>query len=224
MSKLQFGRQLPLDLKITPDFSARSFIPSPCNQHAYDLMQHPTGWPNHCLAVIGPSGSGKTHLGHVFVDQAGAYRLSNADGIGDSADWRGHYVWLDDAGRADEMMLFTLINQAIAGELKGVLFTADHPPVDWAVSLPDLRSRLGALAVSRLGEADDELLAKIIEKLFKDKGLRVNDNVIAYLLTYADRSIDGLRALIDEIDQQAAIQKANVTRPFVANLLQKDLF
>jgi len=190
------------------------------NAEAVTALADTSEWANNILAVIGPKGSGKTHLGHIWAERHKAIALDGSKGFVPRQNYRGRALWIDDASLADEYTLFTLINLTITGELKALLFTDQNMPSDWNVQLPDLHSRLKNVQVARIQEPDEDLLSAIITKLFMDRGLKVSDNLIDYLLVHADRSVDSLRSLIHGLDKQAAAEKVNVTRIFAAKYMQ----
>jgi len=190
------------------------------NAEAVTALADTSEWANNILAVIGPKGSGKTHLGHIWAERHKAIALDGSKGFVPRQNYRGRALWIDDASLADEYTLFTLINLTITGELKALLFSDQNMPSDWNVQLPDLHSRLKNVQVARIQEPDEDLLSAIITKLFMDRGLKVSDNLIDYLLVHADRSVDSLRDLIHGLDKQAVAEKVNVTRVFTAKYMQ----
>jgi len=213
------NRQFPLNLILAPNKSAKAFVNGTANAEAVAALADMSAWANNILAVIGPKGSGKTHLGHIWSEQNKAIALDGSKGFVPRQDYRGRALWIDNASSADEYTLFTLINLTITGELKALLFSDQNMPSDWNVQLPDLHSRLKNVQVARIQEPDEDLLSAIITKLFMDRGLKVSDNLIDYLLVHADRSVDSLRALIHDLDKQAATEKVNVTRSFAAKYM-----
>jgi len=66
----------------------------------------------------------------------------------------------------------------------------------------------------------------LASRRYADRGLKVADNLIAYLLLREGRSVDAAYAVVDRLDRLSAAQKANVTRSFAAKYLdeQGDLF
>lgn len=218
------SKQLPLDLSIKPDFSAPAFLQGAGTAEGWAALKNTAGWANHALALIGPKGCGKTHLGHIWAVENEAVRLNGHDEFSPKAEWKGRALWIDNAAGADEFTLFTLINLAIASDLKGLLLTDRTQPSDWQVQIPDLHSRLKNLQTARLEEPDDKLLTAIVEKMFKDKGLKVSGTLTSFLLANTERSVDALRSLITNLDRAAASEKANVTRNFAAKYLQGKLF
>ncbi len=71
-----------------------------------------------------------------------------------------------DSGPIAEVALFHLLNAAATGP--GLLLTARTPPEAWRVGLPDLGSRLRAATRVTMTEADDDLLRRVVVKLFAD--------------------------------------------------------
>lgn len=215
--------QFPLKLVLAPNKSAKAFVNGVANAEVVAALADTSIWANNILAIIGPKGSGKTHLGHIWAERHKAISLDGSKGFVPRQDYRGRSLWIDNASSADEYTLFTLINLTITGELKALLFSDQNMPSDWNVQLPDLYSRLKNVQVARIQEPDEDLLKAIITKLFMDRGLKVSDNLIDYLLVHADRSVDKLRSLIQGLDKQAAAEKVNVTRSFAAKYMQAKL-
>lgn len=206
--------QIPLDLARAPDYSKRRFVPAASNGEAIAALADVDAWSNGALAIIGPKGSGKTHIGALWSAEHNALQMTHNDDIEDAARSRGRAVFIDDAARAREGLLFALINMAIRADISALLLTDSAPPASWPVDIPDLRSRLGALRIARVYAPDDELLEAIMRKLFLDRGLKVSDSLIQYLLARIERSVDAAYDAVSELDHAAAIAKVNVTRSF----------
>jgi chromosomal replication initiation ATPase DnaA len=75
-----------------------------------------------------------------------------------------------------------------------------EPPARWPVRLPDLRSRLSAVTAVAIAPPDDTLLAAILVKLFSDRQLRVDREVIDYLLARMERSFGAAERLVGRLD------------------------
>ncbi len=211
--------QLPLDLTRSPDFSASSFVSGNCNAEALAALVNMPKWANRILALTGPKGSGKTHLGHIFADKYNGVSLDGRNVFVPKPEWHGRALWIDNASYADEFTLFTLINLAITSDIAGLLLCDRNAPPEWNAHIPDLQSRLRNVQMARLEEPDDILLSAILEKLFKDRGLKVSHTLISYLLANTDRSVNALRVLVADLDRAAAQEKVNVTRSFAIKFL-----
>lgn len=212
--------QIPLDFALEPDLGAQSFQYASSNAEARRALSR-SQWQNNTLAIVGPKGCGKTHLGHIWANESGAISLNGADVFEPKVEWKKRALWIDNAAQADEFALFTLINMAITEDLKALLLSDVEPPANWQVQIPDLHSRLRNIQIARIEEPDDNLLTGIILKIFKDRGLKVSDALVSFLLTNTERSVAALRTLIMEIDAAAAVEKVNVTRSFAAKYLQQ---
>lgn len=166
-------------------------------------------WPSPVLLLLGPQGSGKTHLGQAWA--------ANTEG-----------VFIDDASSLTESKLFAVMNQALNGEISGLLLADRTSPNEWGTRLPDLRSRFSNTPVVTLKEPDDDILEPIMRKLFEDRGRDVSQDVIAYLLKYHERTIAAQRIIVMELESAAQRQKADITKAFAAKYLkarsERDLF
>ena len=89
------------------------------------------------------------------------------------------------------------------------------------MALPDLTSRLRALAVARLDPPDDALLRGVLVKLFADRQLAVEESVLSYLMLRMPRSLAAAGTLVAEIDRLALTEQAAVTRGLAARVLQQ---
>jgi len=216
------SQQIPLNLEPNPDYGAQAFQYASSNDEARIALER-LNWANSTLAVIGPKGCGKTHLGHIWAKNRNAVALDAANEFSPKPFWKGRSLWIDNAASADEYTLFSLINMAITGEIEALLLTDAQPPASWPVQIPDLHSRLRNVQTVRIEEPDDQLLTGIMTKIFKDRGLKVSDTLISYLLNNTERSVDAVRNLILELDQAAAVEKVNVTRSFAVKYLQDNL-
>lgn len=215
-------RQLLLDLPHRTALGRDDFLVTASNRAAVAMIDAFPDWPHHALALVGPPGSGKSHLLEVWRQLSGA-RLcqaveitvhSAADHLASGA------VAVDDASaETSEQALFHLLN--VAKQSGGfVLLASASPPSAWGVSLPDLATRLNAIPVATIGLPDDDLLRGVLVKLFADRQLAVGEAVVSYLVRRMPRSLDAARGLVAEIDRQALEHKTEVSRGFVARVLQ----
>jgi chromosomal replication initiation ATPase DnaA len=176
------------------------------------------------MLLIGPPGSGKTHLAHVWTAAAGA-RLIGATSLAraDVAELAQTPVTVEDADKlagdaGGEAAMFHLHNQMAVRRLP-LLVTARGPVRDWGLRLPDLASRMQAMAVTRLGPPDDALLSAVLTKLFADRQTPVPANLIPYLLPRMDRSFAAARDLVAALDARSLALRRPVTRKLAAGLL-----
>lgn len=218
-------RQLALGFDHRPSLSGDDFLVAPCNAEAVAWLDRWPDWRLPALAVYGPSGCGKTHLAQVFMARTGApavtveaLRTIEAPRLlGDAPA-----CLIEDAEavlaagvEAAVLHLFNTVGEAG----RHLLLTARRPPARWAVGLADLRSRLNAAAVVAIGAPDDALLAAVLVKLFADRQLRVEGEVISFMLARMERSFDAARRLVAALDAAALAGRRNLTVPLVREVL-----
>ncbi len=215
------ARQLPLQFDQRPALEAADFLVTPVNAAAVAWIDRWPDWPGPLLTVWGPEGAGKTHLAQVFLAKSGGRMLDPAalsEALSDASA-----SWVLDAGEAlaakDEAGLFHLFNglKAAGGHL---LITARTPPARWPVGLPDLASRLKGSAAVEITAPDDALLAALIVKHFSDRQVRVDAEVVSYLVARMDRSFRAAADLAQAIDQAALAAKRRITVPLVREVLR----
>lgn len=216
-------RQLVLDLPHRSALGRDDFLVTDANAAAVAIIDRFPDWPNPAMALVGEPGSGKTHLLEVWrtTSNAALAAPGQLDAAGRLLLERGALAIDNAPGAAlDETGLFHLLN--LARQSHGhILIASETAPVSWKVALPDLASRLKAMPVARLQPPDDVLLRGVLVKLFADRQIAVDEQVISYLLLRMPRSLDTARLLVADIDRLALEEKAAVTRPLAARVLQR---
>lgn len=221
------SRQLLLDLRlpVRAALGRGDFFVAPSNALALAAIDGWAGWPGRRLLLTGPEGSGKTHLAHVWARLSGAAVLAAADLV--AADLPALLaqgaVAVEDACRiaadpAAERALFHLCNLA-AAEGAALLLTARGPVSDWGLRLPDLESRMQAMAVARLGPPDEALLAAVLVKLFADRQLAVAPAVIPWLVARIDRSLGAAARAVARLDAASLAGQRRITPQLAAKVL-----
>lgn len=213
-------RQLVFDLPHRAALGAEDFLVSPSNAAAVGMIDNWREWPLASAVIVGPAHSGKTHLAQVWRLKSGAEVVSAAALDEEIArEFAGPLVVEDvDRGIGCERTLFHLLNLARETR-RAVLLTSARPAGELVVTLPDLRSRLRALPVIAMGEPDEELLRAVLVKLFADRQLLVDPNVIAHVVLHMDRSMTAASRIVAEIDRRSLAVQRRVTRSLAAAVL-----
>jgi chromosomal replication initiation ATPase DnaA len=216
-------RQLVLALDHTVSFAREDFLSGPSNAAALALVDSWPDWSGRVIVLVGPEGCGKSHLAAIWAGEAGARFLSAralADADLPSALATGALVVEDvAAGNYDERALFHLLNLA-REEQAYVLLTARTPPAGWPVAIRDLASRLKSLPVVALSAPDDALLRALLVKLFADRQVAVDENLIGYVVARIERSFAGARSVVARLDQEAMRLQRPLTRSLAGELLR----
>ena len=218
------AQQLTFDLPSIPALGREDFFVSPANALAVAALDGWRDWPMRKLALCGPTGAGKTHMAHVFAAATGAAIVQARDvANADLPALAPHPLVIENlptiAGdAAAERAMFHLHNlsQAEGGTL---LITAAQAPARWPLTLPDLASRMQACGVAQIDPPDDHLLAAVIAKLFADRQLNVDADVITYLTLRMDRSFAAAHSIVSQLDAISLTEKRPITKPLAARVL-----
>jgi chromosomal replication initiation ATPase DnaA len=212
---LSAPRQLPLNLPHKAAMSRADFLVGAANRAAIELLDQWPLWPERGALLTGPAGSGKTHLVEIFRGLSGAGVIA-----AEQLPWaepealvaRGA-VAVEDLHRpaTDETPLFHLLN--LASERKAaLLLTSRVPAAALRVGLPDLASRLRVIQPVTLAAPDDDLLRRVLTKLFADRQLVVERDVIDFIALRIERSLEAAGAIADRLDREALAAARPVTK------------
>jgi chromosomal replication initiation ATPase DnaA len=212
--------QLPLGFGLDAGHDADDLVVTGANEAAARLIGAWPAWPSPVVVLTGPPGSGKSHLAAIWRSRSGATVL-DAAAIGVPVLARGQAVLVEDADRAgiDEAGLFHLVNAVLAGG-GTLLVTARTAPAAWGLRLADLASRLRAATLVEIAAPDDALLAAVIVKLFADRQVAVEPQVVRYLVHRMDRSLAAAMRLVGRIDALSLERKSRITRALAAEALE----
>lgn len=219
-------RQFLLRFEHRASLAGDDFYVADGNRTAVMWIDRWPAWPAPALAIYGPAGCGKTHLAHVFLARTGGRLLTAADLASrpphDLIEGASACV-VDDADHVvtagHEQPLLHLYNtvKETGGHL---LITSRQPPSRWKVGLADLRSRLNAAAAIPIDGPDDALMEAVLVKLFSDRQLRVDADVLALMLTRMERSFAEARDLVARVDEVALKTRRNINVSLVSGVLR----
>lgn len=217
------GAQLVLDFGHRSALGREDFLVAPSNAEAVAWLDRWPAWPAPALAIYGPEGCGKSHLVQVWRARSCALEFPRADleswALGERLGV-ARAAFIDDADRGvDEAALLHLYNM-LAERGGHLLVTGREGPARWALQLADLRSRLIAAPAVAVAAPDEALMAALLVKLFADRQLRVNADLVAYVVTRMDRSFEAARRLVAALDQTALAARRRITVPLARAVLE----
>ena len=213
--------QLTLGLPHRPALGRDDFLVAGSNADAVAWLDRWPDWPATALALHGPAASGKTHLAQVWRHRSGAVEAMGRLDPPALAAAGAVVLDLDAApGPAEERPLLHLYN--LLAERRGhLLLVGREPPARWPVQLPDLSSRLSTAPAVALLPPDDELCAAVMVKLFADRQLRVDADVVGYLVQRLDRSFAAIGAAVAVLDEAALAERRPITVPLARAVLAR---
>ena len=223
------SEQLTLGMVLKSQYTFDRFVVGD-NQELLFMLQRMDQHPiDKGMYVWGESGAGCTHLlqacAHAHSAQGKTVMyLSAATADPACLDSVAHLslIVLDDVAAIAgndvwERALYRLYNQLSEG--MRLLVAGRFSVADLPVVLPDLRSRLSALAgyqVHGLSDANKQL---VLKARAKDRGMRLSDQVLDYLFAHYDRSMDKQLAMLAKLDHISLVQKRAITIPLIKSVL-----
>lgn len=180
------------------------------------------------IVVWGAAGSGRTHLLRAAVAAAAVRRpatyWSGPGAVTSVAPEPGAWVAIDDVETADPQAqgrLFTLFNhlQQTGGQM---LAAAAMPPARLPLR-DDLRTRLGWGLVYELLPLADADKPQALVRYAQERGFRLGDDVIGYLLSHGRRDMTTLMTTLAALDRYSLASKRPITLPLLREWLQRGL-
>jgi chromosomal replication initiation ATPase DnaA len=175
--------------------SPDTLVVAEANRDAARLLTGWRAWPGGALGLVGPKGAGKTHLALAWAVEAGARQLAASAAPDEGA--------------------------ALFEEAGAVLLVGASPPSQWPVSIPDLRSRLAALPIARLGEPDEALLGVVLTRFCRENFIYLSDDAAKFLARRLPRTFAAARDLVGIIEADLAKASRPVTLPMAKRALEK---
>jgi DnaA family protein len=179
------------------------------------------------LFLHGADGSGKSHLlqglcvavpGAAFLPLAALAELGPGVLEGAAAL---PLVAIDDlhlvAGNdAWERALFSLYNERRGS---GLAVAATAPATRLPIRLPDLASRMAALAHYALRPLDEIQQREALQLRARSRGFDLPDETVVYLQRRFARDMGRLTRMLDELDAASLVEQRRVTVPFIRQVL-----
>ena len=191
--------QIALPFEWPADPRADDFLITESNARAAHMLEHWGAWPVRTSLLVGPRKSGRSLLARIFAAKSGG-------------------ALIDDAEQRSEAELFHAWNHAQA-ERRPLVIVADAAPPEWAIRLPDLRSRLGASPIARIGAPDDVLMRALLHRQFLRRGLDARDDLVEWLATRVERSHIAVMRTVDALDQDVLERRKRLSIPLARTVL-----
>ena len=177
-------------------------------------------WPASTLLLIGPPGAGKSHLGAIWASRANAAILGPAENLAEATRASSQPILLEDCDRRNgsDADFFHLLN-TLKENHRALVMTARMPPDRWGLATADLLSRLRQSPIAVLQQVDEPLIRAVMVKLFADRQLTVDVDVVAFAARNIDRSFEAVEAFARAIDEASLSSGKRVTRALAAHVI-----
>lgn len=167
--------------------------------------------------LIGPRKSGKTILSQkwlkinkaVLYNENFEYIINNYNNI-----------LIENLNiKYDQEKIFHIINHCFLNNL-GILITSNLELNNINFNLEDLISRLKTFEFLQINQPDDDMLLKILTKLFVEKQFIVNSkDIFSFILNYTERSYYEIFKIVEKLDKLSLEKKRELTIPLVKEIL-----
>lgn len=220
--------QLLLDLQPAQPPSLENFIAGENQELLARLRMLAEPGSFDAIYLWGPEGSGKTHLlsavASLALRRRPALLLDHRPAGADLQAPPGGLLIVDDVEQLDDaaqIALFRIYNTARAIGL-GLLIAGAEPPLRLALR-EDLRTRLGQTLIYEVKTLDDAQKAAALSRHALERGLRVDDGLVRYLLAHGRRDLPSLMAVLDHLDRTTLERQRPATLPLLKEALQLQL-
>ena len=126
-------------------------------------------------------------------------------------------IIIDNIEDFSEASLINVINFANEKSLPLLLIGTEHP----SFSLKDLNSRIKATYKVVIKEPDEELLRLLIVKLFKQKQIKISEEIVNLALSNIERSYEFAYEAVNLIDKLSKMTKRKISFLFVKEIFAK---
>ena len=220
------SKQLYFEMPNKSALGIEDYMITDSNNFAFDLIIKMVKGEINFGLISGPPYSGKTHLSKILVKNTINYKSLYID--------RDYQNILDKFESSDililenidkvkydksEQDLFHIIN-LVKESNKKLLMTSRKSISEIDLSLEDLKSRLNSIIEAKIKEPDDQLMKLILIKIFNDKQLKINPNVIDFLMSRLVRSYESINLFIEKIDKFSLEKSKKITIPLISDLLK----
>ena len=220
------SKQLYFEMPNKSALGIEDYMITDSNNFAFDLIIKMVKGEINFGLISGPPYSGKTHLSKILVKNTINYKSLYID--------RDYQNILDKFESSDililenidkikydksEQDLFHIIN-LVKESNKKLLMTSRKSISEIDLSLEDLKSRLNSILEAKIKEPDDQLIKLLLIKIFNDKQLKINPNIIDFLVSRLERSYESINFFIEKIDKFSLEKGKKITISLINDLLR----
>ena len=220
------SKQLYFDMPDKTALGIEDYIITESNSFAFDLISRMIKGEINQGVISGPSFSGKTHLSKILIKNIGINESLYIDRdykniierVGSS-----NLIVIENIDNVIEARLeedlFHIINFTKENDKK-LLMTSCKSISNIEFKLEDLKSRLNAVIEAKIMQPDDELMKLVLIKIFNDKQLLINPNVIDFLRSRLERSYKSINDFIEKIDKFSLEKGKKITIALINDLIK----
>ena len=213
--------QLLLNFNFKKSFNDHDYFVSDSNYFAFNLVDKWPKWEKKILNISGEKFSGKTHLANIFKSKSSALLLNEKDISNEVFKKIKLYesIIIDEfSNEIDENLIYSIFN-LVDQDSKYLLINSETPLSEINFKLPDLISRSRNSLQAKIKPPDDELIFAIILKNFSDRQIKLEKQIIEFIVNRIERSYGKISEFIYKVDELSLKKKKPINLKTIKEIL-----
>ena len=169
------------------------------------------------IFLYGPNKSGKSFLGEIWTKKYNAVKYNNNF---EKIININKNILIDNINnKINQEEIFHIINHCSLNNLY-ILITSNLLINEIKFKLNDLNSRLKIFTFLKINQPDDDMLLKILTKLFIQKQFVINSkDIFQYILKNTNRTYENIINIVNRLDTLSIEKKRQLTIPLIKEIL-----
>ena len=213
--------QLLLNFNFKKSFNDHDYYVSDSNYFAFNIVDKWPKWEKKILNISGEKFSGKTHLANIFKLKSSALFLNETEINNEIFKKIKLYesIIIDEfSNTVDENLIYSIFN-LVDQDSKYLLINSEIPLSEINFKLPDLVSRSKNSLQARINPPDDELIFAIILKNFSDRQIKLEKQIIEFIVNRVERSYSKISEFIYKVDELSLKKKKPINLKTIKEIL-----
>ena len=213
--------QLLLNFNFKKSFNEHDYYVSDSNYFAFNLIDKWPKWEKRILNIHGEKFSGKTHLSKIFQLKSSAIYLNEKEINNEIFKKIKLYesIIIDEfSNKIEENLIYSIFN-LVDQDSKYLLINTETPLSEIKFKLPDLVSRSKNSLQAKIEPPDDDLIFALILKNFSDRQIKLEKQIIEFIVNRIERSYSKISEFIYKVDELSLKKKKPINLKTVKEIL-----
>ena len=213
--------QYALSLQLREARDREDFVVGESNKDAITWIDKYPNWQNNGLIIVGPKSSGKSHLVKVWQKSSSCSIVKSEDIDKENKNLLdSENIAIEDFHNVSNFhFLLHLFNYKSEKKCK-LLLTSRLRISEIDIKLKDIKSRLTTLPQAFILMPTDDVIKGILYKLFKDKGVILNEDIIKFILMRTERTYMAVNKLANDANRISLQRKKKITIPLIREIIE----
>ena len=213
--------QLLLNFNFKKSFNDHDYYVSDSNYFAFNLIDKWPKWEKRILNIKCEKFSGKTHLANIFKLKSSALYLNEKDINNEIFKKIKLYesIIIDEfSNKIEENLIYSIFN-LVDQDSKYLLIITETPLSEIKFKLPDLVSRSKNSLLAKIDPPDDDLIFALILKNFSDRQIKLEKQIIEFIVNRIERSYSKISEFIYKVDELSLKKKKPINLKTIKEIL-----